>query len=42
MHHSLYLDADTGLIHMPVGSAHATLKAKTEIISIDDIKRASV
>jgi hypothetical protein len=22
MHHSLYLDPDTGLINMPVGSAH--------------------
>ncbi len=42
MHHSLYLDADTGLIHMPVGSAHGTLRTRTEIISIEDIKRASV
>jgi hypothetical protein len=42
MHHSLSRNPDTGLIEMAVGSARGALKTKIEIVSIEDIKRASI
>ncbi len=42
MHHSMSANPDTGLIEMPVGSARGKLEAKIEVISIEDIKRASI
>jgi hypothetical protein len=42
MHHSMSRNPDTGLIEMAVGSARGALKTKIEVISIEDIKRASI
>jgi hypothetical protein len=42
MHHSFCLNKETGLLEMPIGSAHGALKTRNEVISIEDIKRASI
>jgi hypothetical protein len=42
MHHSMSLKEETGRAEMSVGSARGSLKSSVEVISIEDIKRASV
>jgi hypothetical protein len=42
MHHTLSYNPESGLTQMAVGSARGTLKANVEVVSIEDIKRASI
>jgi hypothetical protein len=42
MHHGMSRNPDSGLVVMAVGSARGALKTKVEVISLEDIKRASI
>ena len=41
-HNSFSLNPDTGKMEMPIGSARGSLKVKIEVVTIPDIRRASI